>query len=73
MTTEPHFEPGWLQEQVARSVAAMNALPEGLRRVIRGPQESQDAAPDDPYEGYGPCFCLGCIGGGTCEHAGEPS
>jgi hypothetical protein len=27
------------------------------------------AGTDDPYEGYGPCFCLGCIGGSTCEHA----
>ena len=22
----------------------------------------------DPYAGYGPCFCVGCIGHGRCEH-----
>ena len=22
----------------------------------------------DPYAGYGPCYCLGCIGSGRCEH-----
>lgn len=36
--------------------------PEGERALI------DDVVGSDPYAGYGPCFCVGCIGHGRCEH-----
>jgi hypothetical protein len=57
--------------------------PTGYRRAARAVEAERErrfweetseihlvGLPDDgPYEGYGPCFCLGCIGSGPCEHA----
>jgi hypothetical protein len=32
--TDPRFPPGWLQKQIARSVANLDRLPPGLRRSL---------------------------------------
>lgn len=40
---EPTFEPGWLQTQVARSVASLDRLPDGLRQSLNQTKPSGGA------------------------------
>jgi len=45
-----------------------HALPvhEGAKRAMRRVDAEQYRR--NPYHGYGPCYCVGCIGSGRCEH-----
>lgn len=42
------------------------AIHEGAKRALRRVEREQFRR--NPYHGYGPCFCVGCIGHGRCEH-----
>lgn len=42
------------------------AVHEGAKKALRRLLDERDRR--NPYHGYGPCFCLGCIGFGRCEH-----
>jgi hypothetical protein len=56
----------------ANEATAAKARAAIAHEIARGPDDHNArlaSGTDDPYEGYGPCFCLGCIGSGPCEHA----
>jgi hypothetical protein len=53
------------------AVSAVAELTEPIAN--RGPEALQGAVESEadrrnPWRGYGPCYCMGCIGSSRCEH-----